>query len=413
MKNLPDGWVVTTLGEVIQPRQSRVIPVATDDRPYVSMEDVEPDSTKLVGRGRAGDMKSACMEFAPGDVLYGRLRPYLNKVCRPMFRGLASAEFITFSDFDRIQSGFLMYLLNQRAFVEFASRINEGDRPRVKWGQIRSFEIGLPPLDEQQRIVEAIEEQFSRLDAGVESLRKARRDLHRYRASMLRAAFDGLPTAPLGRYLAEPLRNGKSAKKVVGGRIRVLTLSAVTEGDFSERNTKFVNLDPNQIADLWAQPGDIFIERSNTPELVGTAAMFNGDPGFAIFPDLLIRVRLDERIIPRFAELALQSPPLRRYFQSNAKGISGSMPKIDQRAIEEAPMPAVDFTEQRRIVADVDRASTIIEAVAATVDVGIMRSSTLRQSILDRAFAGLLTPTTDLSWVDATLIGGGGLNALD
>src|SRR5262249_38179224 len=125
---------------------------------------------------------------------------------------------------------------------------------------------------------------------------------------------DELPELPDGwcwtimdALLREPLRNGHSAKRAHDGDVRTLTLSAVTDSDFSERNTKLTAADRDQVRDLWLEPGDIFVERSNTPELVGTAALFRGVRTFAIFPDLLIRVRPAENVLPVYVEAVLRS----------------------------------------------------------------------------------------------------------
>ncbi|MCK6504165.1 hypothetical protein L6R53_12315 [Myxococcota bacterium] len=135
--------------------------------------------------------------------------------------------------------------------------------------------------------------------------------------------------AQLGGLLREPLRNGKSARASVSGEgVRVFTLTAVTKGDFSEENTKVSVLRPEDADDVWAEPGDIFIERSNTPELVGTAALYTGRRRFAVFPDLLIRVRLDERLDERFLAHFLRSEAARRYFVPTRKRKSRTSPFV-------------------------------------------------------------------------------------
>lgn len=290
---------------------------------------------------------------------------------------------------DGMPTKYLLYAL--RASVDvLASQATGTTFAAVTGKQLRAHEIVVAPPDEQQHIVAAIEEQLSRLDAGVESLQRAKRNLAGLRASILQAAIKGLPTAPLAGRLREPLRNGRSARRSAGGRVRVLTLSAVTEGDFSERNTKMVDLDPDDLDDLWIEPGDLFVERSNTPELVGTAALYRGEPGWAIFPDLLIRVRVDEELDARFLELCLQSPPLRRYFRSRAKGIAGSMPKIDQEVVAATPVPDCSLDRQHAVVEDVERQLSIVADNERTIEQALKRSVALRRSILGAAFAGHL-----------------------
>src|SRR6185295_3113737 len=166
---------------------------------------------------------------------------------------------------------------------------------------------------------------------------------------------EGWARTPLGPLLREPLRNGHSAKASGNGKgVRTLTLTAVTYSDFNETNTKLTTADPRKVADLWLQPGDILVERANTPELVGTSCLYKGSSGWAIFPDLLIRVRVaNEKILPEYLEAFLRSQEARHYFMNAAQGTAGSMPKIDQSSIERLDIPLPPFAEQRRIVAKV------------------------------------------------------------
>jgi type I restriction enzyme S subunit len=146
---------------------------------------------RLLGTVPASLLKSSAVHFQPRDVLYGRLRPYLNKVYRPDFEGLCSAEFIVFPDDENLNSKWLAYLLNSSDFVSFSSHQNLGDRPRVDFDQIGVYEVLLPPKNEQGKIVEEIEKQFTRLDAAVAALKRVQANLKRYRAAMLKAACEG------------------------------------------------------------------------------------------------------------------------------------------------------------------------------------------------------------------------------
>jgi type I restriction enzyme S subunit len=197
----------------------------------------------------------------------------------------------------------------------------------------------------------------------------------------------------LGALLREPLRNGHSAKaSVAPGGVPTFTLSAVTYGDFSSTNIKLTTADPRRVEDLWVQPDDIFIERSNTPELVGTARRYSGPPRLAIFPDLLIRVRVVNLVVPAYIELALQSPSTRQFFRAMAQGISGTMPKIDQSIVEQTTIPLPPVAEQRRIVAEFERLFSVTDELETQIQANQSRADRLRQAILRCAFEGKLVP---------------------
>ena len=198
---LRSGWAWTTLGEVTSPRGLRIRPSDLPGAPFIGMQHVEPHTMRLIGQGAAKDMRSSGAYFRDGDVLYGRLRPYLNKVYRAQFEGIASAEFIVLPAHPHLDNRFLQFFLNSAAFVEFTTRETTGDRPRVDFTQLASHPFPLAPLAEQNRIVAVIEQQFTRLDSAVAALKRARANLKRYRSSILNAACDGslVPTvtAPL------------------------------------------------------------------------------------------------------------------------------------------------------------------------------------------------------------------------
>src|SRR5688572_22777176 len=90
----PTPRTVLPLGDAVKPTRPRIKPATKPDLPFIGMEHIEAHTMKLLGTVPAASMKSSAVHFQPGDVLYGRLRPYLNKVYRPDFEGLCSAEFI-------------------------------------------------------------------------------------------------------------------------------------------------------------------------------------------------------------------------------------------------------------------------------------------------------------------------------
>ena len=175
----------------MEPRREKASPSDYPDAAFVGMDHVESHTTRLLGTVAASVMKSTAVRFRRGDVLYGRLRPYLNKVALPDFDGLASGEFIVLPETECVSSSFLKHRLSAADFVSFASHLNEGDRPRVNFEQIGQFMILIPPPREQSRIVAKIEELFSKLDAGIEVLKTARSQLATYRQAVLKHAFEG------------------------------------------------------------------------------------------------------------------------------------------------------------------------------------------------------------------------------
>lgn len=262
--------------------------------------------------------------------------------------------------------------------------------------KVKRVRVPLPPLAEQHRIVEALDDHLSRLDAAERLALSAQKRFRSLTTSVVQTALDtcsSYPTETLGDLLREPLRNGHSARATTDSDgIRTLSLTAVTLGDFSDKNTKVTEADSARVADLWLEPGDILVQRSNTPELVGTSALYNGPRNWAIYPDLLIRVRTAPRLTPEFAALVLRSMRARSYFKGRAKGLAGTMPKIDQATISSLEIPVPPVGVQKLIVADVherlDQAAHVKDELARLTH----RASSLRRALLRCAFTGRLAP---------------------
>lgn len=171
---LPLGWAATTLGEITRPSRLRVNPQSLPGLPFIGLEHVESNTMRLLGTAPAQNMRSSAIHFFPGDVLYSRLRPYLNKVYCPDFEGLCSAEFIVFPASNHFVSKYLQFLLNSADFVSFTANLTAGDRPRVDYEQLSHYPVWLAPLQEQQRIVAEIEKHSDRLRTAASVLTRSR-----------------------------------------------------------------------------------------------------------------------------------------------------------------------------------------------------------------------------------------------
>ena len=117
LSELPDGWAWTTLGEIVEPSKERANPQEIEKVPYISLEHIEKDTGKLLGCGYSSEVKSTKTKFKRGDLLYGKLRPYLNKVYLSDFEGICSTDLLVFPKNDLHSNEFLIYRMLCRDFV--------------------------------------------------------------------------------------------------------------------------------------------------------------------------------------------------------------------------------------------------------------------------------------------------------
>jgi type I restriction enzyme S subunit len=395
MSDLPVGWVATTLGTVTCPVRKVVTPRSDERRPYVGMEHVEPHSTKIIGFGKASELRSGTAAFGPGDTLYGRLRPYLNKVAVADFEGLASAEFMIFQPTPLLAPKFLMYFLNRPSFVEYASHLNEGDRPRVKWDQIRSCPFLLPPLTQQRRIVAAIEEHFSRLDEAQRLLCDARRGVACLRSSALDAVTpqDGKWTTlgDIADIVGGVTKDSKRQADPSFVEVPYLRVANVQRGFLDLREITTIRVAPERAKALKLEPGDILFNEGGDRDKLGRGWVWQGQIEECIHQNHVFRARLlTDKFEPKYVSLHGNTYG-QQWFERMGRQTT-NLASINLRTLKAFPVPDLPVDTQRRIVTDVERELTILEAISTAIDHALMRTGHLRRSILERAFSGQLVP---------------------
>ena len=259
---------------------------------------------------------------------------------------------------------------------------------------VRNLEIPVPSLEEQGRIVTRIEELFSELNNGMETLRKTKQQLAVYRQAVLETAFRECAlkeNVQLGDILSEKPRNGYSPKGVdYQTKYRNLTLTATTSGYFKDNCFKYIDINIEDDSYLWVKHNDILIQRANTIEYVGTAVLYQGEDNRYVYPDLMMKCHTKDRINPQFVIYQLQSRVCKTHFREHATGTSGSMPKINQKTVMTAPIIMTSLDEQERIVKQIGERLSVCDSIEKTVDTALQQAEAMRQSILKRAFEGRL-----------------------
>ncbi len=168
---------------------------------------------------------------------------------------------------------------------------------------------------------------------------------------------------PLGEMLVFGPRNGYSPKPVdYPTKIKTLTLSATTSGQFKSECFKYIDEEIEVESHLWLEKGDILMQRANTIEYVGIAAVYQGSSrGEYIYPDLMMKLRCSKFLEIGYLHIAINSEKSRNFLRTRATGTSSNMPKINQTTVNNLPIPLPPLAEQKRIVAKVDRLMSLCD----------------------------------------------------
>lgn len=400
MTDLPAGWAETKLGDVCDvvsgstPRTA-VAEYWEGDIPWITPDDLSGYANKTISRGarsitQAGYDSCATRMLPTGSVLFTSRAPigYVAIAAQPV---CTNQGFKSFVPSDALLSEYLYWYL-RHATPEIRKRGSGTTFPELSKTRASDLSIRVPPQAEQRRIVAAIEEQLSRLDAAEALLVRAAKRVANLRTAAIASAVDGHASLPLGELVTD-LRYGTSIKCTYeAAGAPVLRIPNIRSGHVDRSDLKFA-IDPNvDLSPFRLEVGDLLFVRTNgSSDLIGRVAAVDIADGMA-YASYLIRARPDpERLDSRFAVIALSSPTLRSQIQTQAATTAGQY-NLNLAALRslEIPVPAIE--KQREIAAGVDRELSLVEGLGETITRALRRSKALRRAVLNHAFAGQLVP---------------------
>ena len=174
-EELPDGWSVCCLGELCDYGNCTNIDTAdiADSAWILDLEDIEKDSGIVLQKVRQGERNAGSTKhrFHKGQVLYSKLRPYLNKVVLADEDGYCTSEILPLEFERNILPQYARYFLMSPTFLRYANKCSYGVKmPRLGTTDGKKAIIPVPPVKEQKRIVMAIELAFAKLASITEHL---------------------------------------------------------------------------------------------------------------------------------------------------------------------------------------------------------------------------------------------------
>ena len=189
---LPDGWERKTFNDVIDISKEKYKPNNSESKFYVGLEHIEKNLGVLTAECGFENIKTIKNKFNVGEILYGKLRPYLNKVYLAKENGVCSTDILVLKTKKNCNAQFLTHLMLGVDFVNTMSENTSGvNLPRVSTKFILEYPINLPPIEEQNRIVQEIESRLSVADKMEQSIQESLQKAEALRQSILKKAFCG------------------------------------------------------------------------------------------------------------------------------------------------------------------------------------------------------------------------------
>lgn len=376
------GGMVELVREKYAPHQGAV------DLPCVNLENIPEGSGSIVGWSKASENLSTKTKFAPGDILFGKLRPYLRKFAQPAFAGVCTSELLAFRAREGVDPRYAYQVVTSSGFIDHCVASSFGTKmPRTDWKTAAAFPVVLPPEDEQQHIADLL----SAVDAQIESLEaqasKEAKRAHGLMEALLPEGFDvtNPPTSGLGEALVR-IEGGKSFMcsdmPASEGAWGVLKVSAVRPDGFASVENKLVENLALVNPRYEVKEGDLLITRANTPELVGAACYVKSPQRRLLLCDKTLRLLPKPEVLSQYVWLWLQTPVARRHVEAHATGTSAGMKNISQASIRRIPIALPAPKEQERRIAPIIAQLEYVVALRAEAEKERLKKFGLLQAML-------------------------------
>jgi type I restriction enzyme, S subunit len=301
-------WPIRRLGDVLVRHNEVVHPgQRTGEATFVGLEHIEPNSGRRIGSLPIdlGALTGRKPTFRRGQIVYGYLRPYLNKVWVAEFDGYSSVDQFAFDVLPELaDTDFIASFMRSETFLRRSSIVTTtGQLPRIGTEQIAAVPIELPPLDIQRRIVAGLNEQ---LDVAAAARRAAEDRLAAAKAlvpACIRSVFESIgpdgPVVALGDVCDVQLGKMLSPKSKTGVRpIPYLRNENVQWNRFDLADVAWMDFSTSEEEKFRLVPGDLLVCEGGEP---GRSAIWSGEIERCCYQKALHRIRpRDHRLYPPF-----------------------------------------------------------------------------------------------------------------
>jgi type I restriction enzyme S subunit len=399
---LPEGWEVRELCELVDVLDSRRKPVNATER-----ADRPGDVPYYGATGQVGTIDEALFDEdlvllgEDGVQFFDPDKQKAYEISGPAW--VNNHAHVLRCNQDLYQQSLLIHFLNQ---ADYRNRANGTTRLKLTQAAMKEIPVLTPPMDEQERIVEILGDQLSRLDTALQSVRTVREKAAQFRRSLLHAAFTGALTGhdveegelPSGWVVSRLGDLAGLGPKVPADLLEANTdlsfvpMAAVTEVSGEVDLTQTISARDGKKRSLkYFADGDVIFAKITPCMENGKVARPSGLTNGAAFGSTEFHVlRPTLAIDGDFLRLFLVHDDFRYEAERAMTGAVGQR-RVPKKYLEDFPLPTPPLEEQDRIVEILEEQLSRLDASLAVADAVEERSGALRRSLLHSAFTGRLT----------------------
>jgi type I restriction enzyme S subunit len=383
---LPEGWEIIRLGNIARLRSESTKPERAAHLRYVGLEHLDSGDPALHRYGKASEVRSSKSRFYPGDVLYGKLRPYLDKAVLVDQEGICSTDILVLSSTENVIPEFLSYLLHTKPFVDHAVATTAGvNHPRTSWSSIREFLHPLPPLPEQRvitHVLRTVQEARRNTEQVIASARELKRSLRNHLFTYGPVPMDEAERVPLKESGIGPVPEHWEVVKLGdvikrgGGSVQTGPFGSLLHAsDYVPDGTPFVmpkDLSPDgrifhrgdakvsikdfqRLSRYHLEPGDLLVARRGE---IGRRGLVTENESGWVCGTGCLRVRPGMLLQPLFLSQILGMRFARNWLEGHAVGTT--MLNLNTQILSAMPIPLPPMDEQKQIA---EMVTTVVEKI--------------------------------------------------
>lgn len=398
-------WVSKSLADVcqIRPPKSEVRKLLSNEASvsFVPMEDLGIEQKTFVStKVRAlGDVSGSYTYFADGDVLLAKITPCFENgkvgIAANLVNGIGfgSSEFIVFRPTEVLSNQWLYYFVSRESFREEGAKQMTGavGHKRVSKEFIENYQIPIPPLLEQQRIVDVLERAFDGIAMAKvnaeRNLKNARELFESHLQSVFTQMGQGWVDTKIGQCIRFIDYRGKTPVKTEDG-IRLITAKNVKMGYVQEAPMEFI---AESNYESWMtrgipKKGDVLF---TTEAPLANVAQLDTDEKVAFAQRVIIMQADRTKLDSTFLKYSLLSAPIQKLIRD--KGTGATVQGIKASLLKQIMISFPDnLATQRRIVSKIDALSEETQRLESIYQQKLTALDELKKSLLHKAFSGAL-----------------------
>lgn len=285
---------------------------------------------------------------------------------------------------------FLCYYLN---YFDYNSYVSGTTRLKLTQAQLKRIEIPDISKDEQQRIVSCIEELFSELDKGVETLQTIKEQLAVYRQAVLTSLYPEMTSENTVQLdsIAEitgGITKGRKLDRSETIQLPYLRVANVQNGYLDLNEIKTIELKHSEREKYLLKYGDVLYTEGGDRDKLGRGTIWKNEIKECVHQNHVFKARIDKKhALPQYVSYWSMSIPARNYFYVKGKQ-SVNLASINKTILSALPLPLPSLDTQKKIVTEIEDRFSVCDSIEQTVDTVLVQAEAMRQSILKKAFEG-------------------------